>query len=262
MPASTAHTMLVRALQRSRAPGLVLTSWLLCCACGRKEPLPEPPARTYGIPQQRTTNTSTTPPGQGPEANRMDPNRALEVDRRPRFEEPKGPPGQADAPPELKQRDYSAELAALLSKSVPSCLASFKPSAGTVSIQVTAQVMSSGTISRAEAQGSGLTPPILACIKKLAGTLQLNGPVADAPRSVQTQVTLQTTAQGAPNAPQPKAAAEDTNDDERDGDPRDSKVHQVDDDPAEVDQKHDEPTREAPEPPDPKDEQPTDNHTD
>jgi hypothetical protein len=257
MPASTARTMLVRALKRSRAAGLVLTSSLLCCACGGKEPpLPEPPARTYGIPQQRPTNTSTAPSGL--EANRMDPSRPLGVDPHPRFEEPKGTARQADAPTELKERDYSAELAALLSKSVPSCLASFKPSAGTVSIQVTAQVMSSGTISRAEAQGSGLTPAILACIKKLAGTLQLNGPVADAPRSVQTQVTLQT--QGTPNAPQPRAAAEETDEDERDGDPRDSKVHQVEDDPPEVDQKHDEPTREAPEPPDPKDEPPADNH--
>ena len=259
MPAATARAL--HALRRSRTPGLMLSFAIWAGACGGKEPpLPQKGPPAYGIPRQRPTSTATTPPGKSPEPIRSDQNRALPTDQRPRSEEP--PPTAAEeAPPEeKKERNYSAELAGLLSKSVPGCLASFAPSTSVVSIQVTAQVMTSGTVSRAEAQGAGLTPPALACIKKAAGALQLNGPVADAPRSVQAQLTLQT--QATPKPAQPLAAEEDTREDERDGDPRDSKVHQVDDNPREVEQKVDEQTREGPEPADPKDEPPTDNHTD
>jgi hypothetical protein len=120
--------------------------------------------------------------------------------------------------------------------------------------------MASGVVNRADAQATGLTPPILACIKNLAGSLQLLGPIADAPRNVQTQLTLQTP--GSPDARQPRAATDNTDEDARDGDPRDSKLHQVEDDPPEVQQKLEEPTREAPEPPDPPDQAPADNHAD
>jgi hypothetical protein len=253
--------MYVRAIQRTRALSFVLSTCLMGCACGGKDhSLPQKPAPAYGIPHHRPTNTSTTLPGQKPEPNSYGDNHALGAEQHPRFEEPRSAPEQAPRSAPKQERDYSAELSALLSKSVPGCLASFRPSTASITIQVSAQVMASGIVSRAEAQAPGLTPPILACIKKLASSVQLNGPVVDAPRSVQTQITLQT--QGAANVPQPKAAAEDNQDSERDGDPRDSKLHHVEDNPAEVEQRTDEPTREAPEPPDPKDESPADNHTD
>ncbi|HTU58054.1 MAG TPA: hypothetical protein VMF89_06465, partial [Polyangiales bacterium] len=108
------------------------------------------------------------------------------------------------------------------------------------------------------AQGTGLSALALTCIKKAAGALQLMAPVADAPRSVRADVMFRT--QDTPKALQPKAAEEDTHEDERDGNPRDSKVHDVDDNPREVEQKLYEDTREAPEAPDPKDEPPADNH--
>lgn len=260
MPASSARTLLVRALHRSRAPGLLLSA-AISCGCGDKErPLPQRPAPTYGIPQQRPTNTVITPPGSSPQAKSILDERASAAARQPRVEQPLQTPEQAAPGEEKKERDYSAELAALLSKSVPGCLTAWKPSTPALTIQITAQVMASGTISRAEAQAPGLTPAIIGCIQKLAGAVQLNGPVADAPRKVQTQLTLQM--QGTPNAPQPKAASDDTQEDERDENPRDSRLQQVENDPAEVEQKLYEPTREAPEPPDPKDEPPADNHAD
>lgn len=261
MPAPTARTLLVRALQYSRAQGLVLSAALVWCACGGNEPpVPERPLPVYGMTRQLPTNTATAQPGAGPEANRMEENSRY-PDPRPRFEEPPLKAAEKAAPPEeKKERDYSAELSSLLTQSVPGCLTASPPSTTSVSIQVTAQVMATGTISRAEAQGAGLAAPALTCIKNAASTLRLKAPVADAPRSVQTQLTFQT--QGTPKAVQPKAAAEDAREDERDGDPRDSKVHHVDDNPVEVEQKLYENTREAAEVPDPKDEPPADNHTD
>jgi len=260
MPAPTARTMVVRVLQRSHALVLVLGGALLCGACGGKEPpLPQKPPPTRGIPRARTTNTSTTLPAQTPEANGV--GQSAPFAARARAGEPPPKAAEQEAPPEAKkERDYSAELSALLSKSVPGCLAASPPGTSSASIAVTVYVVASGTVSRAEVQGAGVPAPALACIKKAAGGLQLKAPVADAPRSVQTQLTLQT--QGMPKAAQPTAAAEDSRDDERDGNPRDSKIHHVDDHPPEVEQKLYEPTREGPEPPDPKDEPPGDNHTD
>lgn len=264
MPASSARTFLARALQRSRVPSLLLTAGLLCCACGRKEdPATQKAPPAYGIPQQRATNTSTALPGQSPEANRMERERQVVPDGRTRFEEPplKAAADQGTAQDEKKDRDYGAELAQQLNKSVPGCLGSFSPSTTSVTISVTAQVMSSGMVSRAEASASGLTPAILACIKKLAASAQLQAPVADAPRSVQAQLTLQT--QGTPKAAQLKAApAEEFEADQRDENPRDSKVPHVENDPVEVEQKLYEHSREGTEVPDPKDEPPADNHTD
>jgi hypothetical protein len=260
MPASTARTVLVRVLQHSRAQGLVLSAALLCCACGGNEPpVPQRPLPTYGMTRQLPTNTSTAQPSGSPEASRSNQNSAYAGDTHPRFEEPPLKAAEKAAPPEeKKERDYSAELSSLLSQSVSGCLTASPPSTSSVSIRVTAQVMATGTVSRAEAQGAGLAAPALTCIKNAASALRLKAPVADAPRSVQAQLTFQT--QGAPKAMQPKAAEEDSREDERDGNPRDSKVHDVDDHPVEVEQKLYENAREAAEVPDPKDEPPADNH--
>jgi|GEM_PF-3809036 len=260
MPATTARTILVRALQHPRAQGLVLSAALGCYACGGKEPpLPERPLPVYGMTRQLPTNTSTAQPGPSPEANRMDQNRAYGGDVHPRFEEPPLKAAEKPAlPEEKKERDYSAELSSLLSQSVSGCLTASPPSTTSVSIRVTAQVMATGTVSRAEAQGAGLAAPALTCIKSAASALHFKAPVADAPRSVQAQLTFQT--QGTPKALQAKAAAEDTREDERDGNPRDSKVRDVDDSPVEVEQKLYENAREAAEVPDPRDEPPADNH--
>jgi hypothetical protein len=263
MPAPTARTTLERVLQHSRAQGLVLSAALVCCACGGNEqPVPERPLPTYGMTRQlptNTSNTSTAQPSQRPEANRLNQNSAYPGDTRPRFEEPPLKAAEKAAPPEeKKERDYSSELSNLLSQSVSGCLTASPPSTSSVSIRVTAHVMATGTVSRAEAQGAGLATPALTCIKNAAGALRLKAPVADAPRTVQAQLTFQT--QGAPKALQPKAAVEDSREDERDGNPRDSKVHDVDDHPVEVEQKLYEDAREAAEVPDPKDEPPTDNH--
>jgi hypothetical protein len=190
----------------------------------------------------------------------MAPNNTYAANSRLRFEAPpERPAEQAAAATEAKPRDYSAELTAMLSTSAISCLAGFKPvGSSTVNLQVTAQVMSSGTVSRAEVQGKGLTPPMLACIQKLAVTSQLHGPIEGAPRSVQAQLLLQT--QGSGTAPQPQAAYDNAQD-ERDENPHDSKLQEVANDPAEVEQK-DEPTREAPEPPEPRDQAPADTNPD
>ena len=261
MPVPTARRPRVPALC---APALWLSAALLGCACGGKEPaLPHRPPPTRGIPQPRPTNTSTTLPGPSPEVPLAEPPRAQSAETAPKGDPAAAAPSEEpEGSAEPKERNYSAELAALLSTGAASCLTSFRPNGSTVSLQVTAQVMPTGTITRADAQGAGLTPPILSCLKKLAESTQLSAPVRDAPRSVRAQVTLH--AQTAPSAPQPTAAAEDPDSqpDERDGDPRNSKIHAVDDDPPEVEQKLYEPSREAPEPPAPVDEPPADNHTD
>ena len=262
MPAPTARTIPVRAHRHPRARSLALSATLVCCACGGNEaPLPQRPLPTYGIPRQTPTTPSVAQPAPSPEAHGLREDNAFAGVVHTRREEPPPRAAEQAAPPEeKKERDYSAELSSLLSKSVPGCLTASPPSTSSVNIQVTAQVMATGTISRAEAQGAGLSAIALTCIKKAAGALQLLAPVADAPRSVQAQLMFQT--QGPPKALQPKAAEEDTHEDERDGNPRDSKVHEVDDNPAEVEQKLYEKTREATEVPDPKDEPPNDNHVD
>lgn len=265
MPAQSARRRQVRALSRSGALTLAAATALLCWACGGKEPpSSQRPAPAYGIPRQRTTSPAKSLPAATSQAQRFDPARPSEAARTPGSDQP--PPTAAaedsDAPGAKRERNYSAELTDLLGKTVPACLTSLAPSTNTVSVQVTAQVMPSGTISRAEAQGTGLTPTALACVKKAVGVLQLKGPVSDAPRSVQASLTLQ--AQRPANAPQPTAAADsrEPNDDERDGEPRNSKIDPVSDDPPEVEQKLYEPTREGPEVPDPADEPPGDSPTD
>lgn len=171
------------------------------------------------------------------------------------------PPPAADtdkAPtaPEKKERDYSAELSALLSSTV-SCLTGHKADArAAITINVSAQVMPSGSISRADAQGPGLTPVELSCIQKQVSSLHLNGPIEGAPRSVSGHLTLQ--AQATKEAPQPKAAVERDDDEEN---PHDTVVKEVANDPPEA-QQHDEPVREAPEPAEPQDQAPHDTHAD
>lgn len=202
------------------------------------------------------TSTSTVQPAQGPDAVRNQ-----------RIEPPSVSSGRLDSPPlaadnkepaaaEKKARDYSAELSDLLSATV-NCLTGHKP--GAISINVSAQVMPSGSITRADAQGPGLTPVELSCIQKTVGTLHLQSPIEGAPRSVSGHLTLQS--QATKDAPQPKAAAErddrDDNDNGRDENPHDTQVKEVNNDPPEV-QQRDEPTREAREPRDetPRDEAP------
>lgn len=245
-----------------RAAGLALCCSLLSPACGSKEAAaPQAPRPAPGIPRPRPTPTAILPPsGSSPEGTiAPTANDTYAAKSAPRFETPPERPVEP-APAEqgvAKARDYSAELSGLLKQSAASCLAGWTPSRnGSVNVQVTAQVMSSGAVSRAEANAAGLTPAILGCIQKLATTLRMQGPIADAPRSVQTQLTLQ--AQGV-EAPQPRAAT--NNEDERDENPRDSKLQEVTNDPPEVMQK-DEPVREAPEPPEPRDLPPSDTHAD
>jgi len=175
-----------------------------------------------------------------------------------RFEmPPERKPAQAAAQAaegSAQARDYSAELSGLLKQGAVSCLAGWDAQGKTsINLQVTAQVMGSGTISRAEVQAAGVTPTIVACVQKQARAVQLQGPIEAAPRSVSATVTLLT--QGS-TTPQLKAAA-DTSQDERDENPHDSKTQDVKDDPPEVIDR-DEPVREAPEPPEPRDEPPAD----
>jgi hypothetical protein len=265
-------TSTLRAIRRWPASvvGLALTCSVLCAACGKSDSeLPSRPVQGPGIPQQRQTNTSTIPTGSTPETARWAASQAQgSLDTRPRFEAPPtvaaDQAGSADG--EKKQRDFSVELADLLSKNALTCIDSFTPSSrAPVNVQVTAQVMASGTINRAEVSASGLTPAIVACIQKVATTVAMTGPIPDAPRTVSAQFSM--TSRAAPEPRQPTAAKDDADDhhdetDQRNENPRDSKIDQVDDHPAEVEQKLYEQTREAPEPPDPVDEPPADNHTD
>jgi hypothetical protein len=247
------------------AAGLALCCSLLCSACGSKEaPAPERPAPPPGMPRARPTPTAVLPPvGSSPEGTSAPgANNGYGTSGAPRFAMPTNNPLAEQAPAEVdtpKARDYGQELSTLLKQNAPSCLSGWSPSRnGSVSIQVSAQVMATGAITRADASGSGLTPSILACMQKLATTLRMQAPIADAPRNVQTSLTLQS--QGG-EAPQPKAATNTANEDERDENPRDSRLQEVANDPPEVEQK-DEPTREAPEPPEPRDLPPSDTRAD
>lgn len=207
----------------------------------------------------RPTPTAILPPvGNRPEAMDMgsrntDPSSSgARFDMPPPRQPDQAAPEQAEAP--AKARDYGAELSTLLKLNAPGCLAGWDPSGKTtLIIEVTAQVMGSGTISRAEARAPGATPTVLACLKRQANALQLVGPVEGAPLSVSASVTLQT---DGPGTTQPKAAVDNSQDD-RDENPRDSKLQQVENDPKEVTQK-DEPVPEAPEPPEPRELPPTD----
>ena len=251
-------SMRVRALLP--AAGLTLCCNLLGSACSKKEATSTaeaPPPIAAGMARPRPTPTSILPPvGNSPDS--MGSRNSDPTGSSARFDLP--PPRKPDqaAPLEAesteKARDYSAELSTLLKNSAQSCLAGWDPSVKTsLIVQITAQVMGSGAISRAEAQAPGATPAVLACLKKQANALQLVAPVEGAPRSVSASVTLQTEGSG---TAQPKAAAANTQED-RDENPRDSKLQDVENDPREVVQKE-EPVREAPEPPEPRELPPTD----
>ncbi|HET8939146.1 MAG TPA: hypothetical protein VFN67_37130 [Polyangiales bacterium] len=243
------------------AAGLTLCCNLLGSACSKKDTSTQdaPAPMAAGMTRPRPTPTAILRPvGSSPEPMGMGSRNTDPTASSMHFEAPPPlKPEQAAAQPAegpAKVRDYSAELSALLKQGALSCLAGWDSNGKTsIDLQVTAQVMGSGTISRAEVRAAGVTPTIVACVQKQAGALQLQGPIEAAPRSVSASLTLLT--KGTP-ALQPRAA-EETNQDERDENPHDSKIQDVANDPPEVMQK-DEPVREAPEPPEPRDAPPTD----
>lgn len=98
----------------------------------------------------------------------------------------------ADAAPE---RDLARELAILVGQPL-SCmdLAAVVAGGGRVDISVSAQVVPSGRITRAEASAKGQPERALRCVEQLATSRSLRGPVPGAPRQVTTTVSMQVVA--------------------------------------------------------------------
>jgi hypothetical protein len=102
-----------------------------------------------------------------------------------------GPTGRDAA----AERDLARELAILIGQPI-SCvdLAAVVAGGGRVDIAVSAQVVPSGRITRAEATAKGQPDRALRCVEQLATSRSLRGPVPDAPRRVSTTVSMQVVA--------------------------------------------------------------------
>jgi hypothetical protein len=253
MSALPARAAISVSASRSRRAAMLALTCSMCSVlashgCGNDAPPANRPRP--GMVSANPTNSSTTQPMQGPDAVRNQPIQQPGLSSGRLESPPAAAESKAPEPAEKKARDYSAELKGLLSSSV-SCLTGHKADArSAITINVSAQVMPSGSISRADAQGPGLSPVELSCIQKVVGTLRLNGPIDGAPRSVSAHLTLQS--QATKEVPQPKAAA-DSDDNDREENPHETQLKEVNNDPPEVAQ-HDQPVREAPEPAEPRDE--------
>ena len=103
-----------------------------------------------------------------------------------------GGPAATDA---AAERDLARELAILIGQPI-SCvdLGAVVAGGGRVDISVSAQVVPSGRITRAEASAKGQPDRALRCVEQLATSRSLRGPVPGAPRQVATTVSMQVVA--------------------------------------------------------------------
>jgi hypothetical protein len=101
-------------------------------------------------------------------------------------------PGEASTAPE--GRNYGAELAVAVG-SPASCMDAeiARTLHGRLSIQVTATVTPSGTVTRATASGASLPERVLTCVQTRALNAHLAAPVEGAPRTLSTVLTFDVT---------------------------------------------------------------------
>jgi hypothetical protein len=151
---------------------------------------PLPPANT---PAPVTAPAAPPPPRSLPSpfaASRPDPGALTNP-----LPERAKPPEEAGAAVEQPKRDLAVELAQLVGQPL-SCVdfSAIVAGGGKLAITVSAQVVPSGRITRAEVTAPGQPAKALRCIEQLVTSGSFQSPVPDAPRKVTTNVTMQVVA--------------------------------------------------------------------
>ncbi len=107
---------------------------------------------------------------------------------------PAPPPSLADTAATPEQRNLGGELATALG-SPATCIdiATARTLHGRLTMQVTATVTPTGTVTRATASGASLPEATLACMQARALTAHLAAPVPGAPRTISTSLSFDVT---------------------------------------------------------------------
>lgn len=185
-----------------RAGGVVVVA-ALALGCSKREEVPTrprgltpaeapAPAASTIAEEDDTPASASAPPARSlpnPFAGASDPGALIE----PKAESSADAGGEAGA--SESKRDLPAELAQLVGQPL-SCVdfAAIVEGGGKLDISVSAQVVPSGRITRAEVSAPGQPPKALRCIEQLVTAGSLQAPVPEAPRAVRTTVTMQVVA--------------------------------------------------------------------
>lgn len=177
---------------------------LLALGCSKRE---ETPTRPRGLTPAEAPSSATSPsaadddapPTTSPPAVRALPSPFARTPQPGALAEPDAASSEHDASDGASasepKRDLSSELAQLVGQPL-SCVdfAAIVEGGGKVDIAVSAQVVPSGRITRAEVSAPGQPPKALRCIEQLVTAGSLQAPVPEAPRAVRTTITMQVVA--------------------------------------------------------------------
>lgn len=178
----------------------------LACGCDQQTG-PEPnrgvtPPGRGGAPAPGVPEPAKAP-SSGPSWQRREtahPARPFTMARPPEPGAAPHPPGSPSAEPqaqragsaEAERRDLGAELHAAVGNPA-GCLASSSPEQlpDRISMNVTAEVSSTGIVTRADVSGSSLPREVVRCVQSRVEAAQLQGPIANAPVAVHTTLTFE-----------------------------------------------------------------------